>query len=215
MSRSTVKFTILPAILPTMKIFQSVQTYFAQLGIEPQSQFGRKFPFELENVVIIVFTSVTFLLCCLFISIEASNFKEYSNCAFSIVTFFMGTFDFAIHVWKMEELFQFIKKLEHFIQKSKYFLKRKEFFGFEKLSIFIYRYLGLAKPTSREMYEKSNAKIEKWSKIVHSAMMIVTLPCIMVSILVAGYVMYFITDAGVEAFQLLSFAWSAYSKSLC
>lgn len=81
--------------------------------------------------------------------------------------------------------------------------------------IFVRYYSGLAKSASKKMYEKSNEKIEKWSKFVYTAMMLITLPCIMISILIAGYFMYFTTDAGVEAFQLLSFAWLDFLISLC
>lgn len=110
-----VEFTI----LPTMKIFQSVQTYFAQLGITPRSQFNEKYPFEMKNVLVIGFIGGGFVVCYLFLVFGANDFNEYSECLISTITFLMGTFDYAIHVWKMEKLFQFIKKFEHFIQRSK------------------------------------------------------------------------------------------------
>lgn len=76
-------------------------------------------------------------------------------------------------------------------------------------------YLGLVKSNAKDIYKKSHEKVEKWSKIMFSAMMKITLPCMMVSILIAGYVMYFTTDTGAESFQLLSFAWLDHFPFLC
>lgn len=193
-----------------MKIFQSVQAYFAQLGISPQSQSVKRHSFDMKNVMIFVSIAGAFVVCSLFLVFEANDFKEYSNCFFSTITFLMGIFDYAIHVWKMKELFHFIKKFEHFIQRSKYSLFVIIFF-YSKFSSFspllLLFHLGLIKSNAKEIYEKSNERIEKWSKIMYSVMMKITLPIMMVSMPMIGYVMYFTTDLGDEAFQLLSFAW--------
>lgn len=103
-----------------MKFCQSVQTYFAQLGINHQSQFVKNDSFQIKNIIIFAFIGGAFVLCSLFLIFDANNFKEWSDCVFSSITSLMGMFDYAIHVWKMEELFQFIEKFEHFIQRSKW-----------------------------------------------------------------------------------------------
>lgn len=61
---------------------------------------------------------------------------------------------------------------------------------------------GLENPVSKRIYEEADQQIEKWSKILNTFMKTVTVPGLVSPKFIVGFVTYFATDLGNDAFQL-------------
>lgn len=62
--------------------------------------------------------------------------------------------------------------------------------------------IGVENPVSKIIYEQTNEKFEKWTKIIYFVCMKVTLPGCMAPNFFISYYNYFATDLGREAFRL-------------
>lgn len=102
-----------------MKIFQSHAKNLAILGITAHQSMQR-YPFLNARTVV---STVIFILCVIvnavFLLFVASNFDEYTNSIYVVLTVLIVFNVFVIHIWKMKELFETMKTIENLIQKSK------------------------------------------------------------------------------------------------
>lgn len=100
-----------------MKIFQSIQQHFAILGITiNQSRERSSINFKHLFIFFALNTSLTTQIVGI-ISI-ADNFEEYTVCIYGAYTLVMIEMEYAIHIWKMKQIFKFIENFEHLIESS-------------------------------------------------------------------------------------------------
>lgn len=98
-------------------MLESTQESLSKLGITP-SQSAEKYPLNVKNVAIL-FWLICLIICSVtFLVTEAETAKEYINLFNSTLTIAITFIEFALHVWKMRKLFQFIFNLEELIQNS-------------------------------------------------------------------------------------------------
>lgn len=102
-----------------MKILESTRETLSKFGIT-SSQSIEKYPFNVLNVAWLSWLFLMVIAAFLFLITEAETLKEYVailNGSISLVVMFI---EFALHVWKMKPLFEFIANFENLIQKSEY-----------------------------------------------------------------------------------------------
>ena len=99
-----------------MKIFESIQNYFAIAGISIR-QTTNMHAFNIKSVTVGFGFGVSFISCTMFFFYEASGFEEFAGLFFLVSTAIFSTFCFINLVWKRANLFKFIKSLENFIEK--------------------------------------------------------------------------------------------------
>lgn len=66
---------------------------------------------------------------------------------------------------------------------------------------------SIQNPTSRAIYKETNCLVEKWCEIIYFVCVKVLLPIAMAPKAIICYFMYFIMDAGSDAFALPFAAW--------
>lgn len=109
------QFQIAQIILTTMIIFQSLQVHFSSLGID-LGQSIEKYPWNVKNVLGLLWFRLLVILSNTFS--DAQSFKDYIIILNASLPCNVMCIEFALHVWKMEKIFQFIVCLDHLIQKS-------------------------------------------------------------------------------------------------
>lgn len=57
-------------------------------------------------------------------------------------------------------------------------------------------------PTSREIYEKINKKVEKWTEVLYFGLFKVTVPAALLPNCLWSFYIYFSTDLGRDAFNV-------------
>lgn len=100
-----------------MKIFQSLCAHFSKLGIN-SSQSTEEYPFNVKNVFGLLWVSLMVILSNT-IS-DAHSFKDYIIILNASIHCNVVCIEYALHVWKMQKIFQFIVCLDTLIQKSEY-----------------------------------------------------------------------------------------------
>lgn len=75
---------------------------------------------------------------------------------------------------------------------------------FVKMKIYI---LGSKNPPSKVLYDKTNGKIEKWSKILYFLMVKLTPMSWLLPKVIISLFLYFTTDLGNDALELPSPMW--------
>lgn len=100
-----------------MKIFESIQKYFAFVGINSHQSL-RNHPFNARNLTTIfifalsIFSNLVHFFC------VANSFSEYTSSIIHISTILVSAINFTIFIYKMPELFGIIKSFEEIINKS-------------------------------------------------------------------------------------------------
>lgn len=100
-----------------MKIFETIQRHFAILGITV-NQTRKLSSISLKNVLILLgmlFSVVSQIICIISV---AETFEEYTLCIYGSFTLAVTGIELAMHIWKMKQLFEFIKNFEHIIETS-------------------------------------------------------------------------------------------------
>lgn len=100
-----------------MKIFQCIQSNFAIIGITVDQARERTL-LSLKHIIIFLAMSASTTTQVLSIMYLAETFEEYTFCMYGIFTVVMTQAEFAIHIWKMKQLFKFIENFEHLISSS-------------------------------------------------------------------------------------------------
>lgn len=101
-----------------MKILESLRETLSKLGIT-SSQSIEKYPYNRVNVAWLFLMVISAFL---FLFAEAETLKEYVAILNGSITLVIMFIEFALHVCKMEPLFEFIVNFENLIQKSEFYL---------------------------------------------------------------------------------------------
>lgn len=186
-----------------MRIFQSIQKHNAILGLNPPELF-QMHPFNWRNVLCLFIFGQFFLLSCAFLFLKAEGFSQYAESFYVTSNMLASFFNFAVRVFKSQELNELVQNFEKAINKRKYFK-----------SIWIddiseYSLPGLENERSKAIYKDVNAKVEKWTQLLNFSCMNITLPCLLVPNFIICYVTYFLSDAGSDAFFLPFPIWYVF-----
>lgn len=100
-----------------MKIFQSIQKYFATLGIQPL-QFDQKYSINVRSLMIWLLMFIPVIDGNIPQFYKAKNFEDYTNGIYDISITIENSYDFGIHIWVAAKLFTFIENFEKIIEKS-------------------------------------------------------------------------------------------------
>lgn len=101
-----------------MMFFELIQYYLAIVGID-SDHANRKCLLNKRNVTVITIFVVTAIFKIMYFVHEAKTFVEYTESLYVISTLFAAIFSFAIIIWKMPQLFEFMNDFECSINESK------------------------------------------------------------------------------------------------
>lgn len=133
-------------ILREMIIFQSLQNHLSNLGIN-LNQSIEKYPWNVKNVLGLLWFGLMVIISNTFS--DAQSFKDYIIILNASLPFNVMCIEFALHVLKMQKIFQFIICLDHLITESEYklycIIKLSKFIHFYVYKSEIHIYFGLKK----------------------------------------------------------------------
>lgn len=181
-----------------MEIFLSIPKYFAVVGIcSPQNNSSKiKSYLVLLLICLPAFTSVLFLL------LDAKTIVDYTNGFYFAVTFTFIGFVCGIYIWKRKTTFEFITDFEETVQTSKYSFQYATELFFYKFWISI----GLKNESAEKVYVKSKKQVDKLIDILYFCFIKFTAHAQNWLKFAVSYYIYFFTDSGDEAFQMV-FLW--------
>lgn len=102
-------------ILREMIIFQSLQNHLSNLGIN-LNQSIEKYPWNVKNVLGLLWFGLMVIISNTFS--DAQSFKDYIIILNASLPCNVMCIEFALHVLKMQKIFQFIICLDHLITES-------------------------------------------------------------------------------------------------
>lgn len=111
----------------SLQQFKIVRKLFEVIGIYPQ-QSKRLAPFNVRNVVALLFTFTMCISSFAFLLFEADNVHDFGASFYAAITEFAIIVSFLSIVFKMQNIFEIMDKIEGIIQKSKfnaYFVGKK------------------------------------------------------------------------------------------
>lgn len=105
-----------------MKLFQSIQVYFAFLGIKPSQNF-QKYPFNATNLVILTIFVQFSVGTTAFIVYDAKSFKQLADAFYPTSLAITATLNFIFIICNSSKVYKFIENYENTIKisKKKYF----------------------------------------------------------------------------------------------
>lgn len=163
-----------------MKLFPIIRKNFEILGIILQHQQQSSFNKQ------IFFISFSYGLSCisysLFLFYGANTFWEYTNNIYTNSATILIVICFVIINFRMKNLSELIDNCEKYIENN------------ESLS-------------SKAIYDKTNQQIEKWCKIIYSAVAKITPICIILLRCIVCFFVYSTTDLQNDAFELPLLMW--------
>lgn len=104
-----------------MKFFQSIQEYFAIMGIN-SSQSVDVHPFNRSNLITLLIFCMLVITSNKFLLFEAKYFEEYIDSFYLTCTGTLAAINFVVIIWKMTKVFEFIKGLESVVHRSKCYI---------------------------------------------------------------------------------------------
>lgn len=114
-----------------MKTLQSTHKCFAMIGIQWPHQLNQKCLCNVKTSFGLFLFAFLFVCDYKFLICEAKTWTEYAELFYNISTLVAYTFDYAVHIWKSEELFQFTEKFVSVIEKSKSSLRKQSYHLFD------------------------------------------------------------------------------------
>lgn len=102
----------------SVRVFQSIQKYFAITGITSHQSIQRH-PFNGRNLMVLLMSGMATASHCIYFLFIASSFIEYLTSAFWAFIMFYGFLIFANTIWKMTILFKYINRFNYIIEESK------------------------------------------------------------------------------------------------
>lgn len=100
-----------------MKLFESLQTYYAALDIYPK-QSDKRSSFNLHNLFIPLNFSVLFIFQIGFFLFKAKDIVEHAETFYSSLTILGCNAIFVTKFWEMPNILKLIRNFESFIEKS-------------------------------------------------------------------------------------------------
>lgn len=179
-----------------MKIFQTVRKHYAIMGISSPSDQSAS---EIVLLGFLIF-GCSFASQFMYIFRVASGFMEYMECVSSLSAGGIIFVSFAAIVFRKRTLFESIDNIEKLVDSSK-----ADFVFFEfnlKNNNSCVRFLGCKFPKPRTFFFKTNAKIERLSKIVFTVVVKIIVQFVMVPKCIVSFAVYLTTDAGSDSFEL-------------
>lgn len=119
----------------TMKLFRSVKSSFAKLGVHPPSESRQNHRFNGKIFVVYFFQWSFIMLCCVFLFCKARNFMDYTDPIFCISGSICYSLWFTIIVFKMDKFFQLFDLCEEIINKSMYRTRQSRNISFGSTSL--------------------------------------------------------------------------------
>lgn len=100
-----------------MKVLQSVQNYFAIIGIVPP-QSHQSHRLNMKNMTMLLIFSLFTVSANVFFVYEAENFRELTDSFYAACSATLTTLSFSTIIGRMYLAFEFIENLESIISKS-------------------------------------------------------------------------------------------------
>lgn len=101
-----------------MKLFKSVKSDLAVLGIFSSDNLIGKPPSKVKSLLMLYSLFMSSVFCSVFLFYEAQDFGERTSSFYNVITINIIAIEFAIYIWKSEKIFKFVVDLEEFIEKS-------------------------------------------------------------------------------------------------
>lgn len=109
-----------------MKLFQTGQKYFENMGIDSR-QLRKNHPhFNTKNVLASCIFCLDVISATVFLLYEAHTFYDYADSVYSTSCAENSCVIFMIIFWKMPKFFKFIKKFENLVESSKFVMTKFE-----------------------------------------------------------------------------------------
>ena len=183
-----------------VKLFQSVQTIYQTIGaISPKSNQIRSIN---SNTLFFGLSIMSmFISNCAFLFIKASTITEYGTSFYGFTSILMVFVDFILTIWQMPNISFLIAHFQDFIEKSKFIVDNKQInFAFTNFNLSI----GLEDDsTTLTTYSVLNEKIERFSKLLHFAVVKVTLAGATIPSILTALINYFILNLGDESYPVI------------
>lgn len=100
-----------------MKLFKTIQKYFAVLGLHV-SQFDRGTPFNAKNSIILILFIAILPKLGIFLFCKVQTFEELIDAFYAFISLSNYSLIYAMYILKMDKLFTFIAHFEDIIQNS-------------------------------------------------------------------------------------------------
>lgn len=101
-----------------MKLFQSIKEFHRKLGLDPP-QPGENSSINSKNLLVLLSIALGAILTAAFCVFEAETVLDYGKSYFASGTEFFNVGCFVSNIWKWQNTWKTIEKLETFIQKSR------------------------------------------------------------------------------------------------
>lgn len=182
-----------------MIVFQSLQKSMLVLGIKRPLP-GQKNLFNWLNIL----PFISLVRYAIFAFPIAETFNEYAEILHAVLTSCCVATNLLIFILKMQNIFELIDDFQSTIQQRK-------FANIFSMNVLLYHFTTIfadqTNPTSKKMYDKANAKIEKYTKIFYFVGIKVSWPGLILPNVIISYFKYFTTDLGSESFKLPFVEW--------
>lgn len=180
-----------------MKIFQILQNNFARLGITSKRPRWNR-----QSTMVSLLYSATLLWCSGFLFFAASTLLDYTLNIF-ITTSIVGISMVLRRTFPKKRTWRFDCVFWGILHK-KYTLRHRISGIFLFSAIFLYFIKHSESENSKigDVLDKSNSLVEFWCQVGEFVMLLVTPVCLIFPRAIISYAIYYITNAGNEAFVL-------------
>lgn len=197
-----------------MKLFCLLQKHFKIWGIHNQQSFETSNTFNLRNSLSLTYLLLFSIMAGINFIFETKTMKDISNGIQSFSTPFATAFNMAIIILQSSNIFSLIESIETLVQTRKR-LEIKRNWNLLNEILWYFTLLGLENEsenedenkTTRTIYEKANATIEKWTTKISYIVSASLIPAIIIN-LVYTLSTYFIK--GLDKDDYVDFMYSIW-----
>lgn len=212
------KITLYSEASMSTKKFKILETYRCMAVVSfdlPKPQIAFTFQIGANQIIVgwhllcfvistnmILWASIYFDFC------EATTFVEFSNTFFPIITAFVSICSCTLQITLRSKIIDLIDDLEMVIEARKWTFS-KQIYIYEScvLAVYALSIVGIQRPESKILYEKSNAFVQKWTNIVYYFLSKLAVPSLMSIFIFSSYFLYFIVELKENAFHLPFVTW--------
>lgn len=187
----------------TVKLFQSVQGYFHQMGIYP-TRPNQAYSFNWTSFWIVFSMIVSFIPSTGYFFLKAQTIDEYLKTFYASSSTLAFLVCFLVNIWKMTVLFKLIASYEKFISKSNFY-NSTIYIVKVPVSIAVIIRLNFTGARNSDLwiaYKGLNIAIERMSKFLHFLITRLTVVGLIIPSLLITITNYFIYDLGTESYYL-------------
>lgn len=185
-----------------IKLFRYVRKFHRILGIYPSSKHYQYYSFNVKTTFgfcLTLFLTISIFWHFLF---EASSMDEYGKGFVGSVSMLEGSIYFIVNFLKVKSILKLIKKLEDFIEMSKFEMRKKRLSHQILKQFYVFYQIDVHNSASMAVYKKLNRKIEKFSKRMYHAMIILFVFGCFIPAICVCCVNYYVLDMKDESFDL-------------